>query len=479
MPDDGALRPAPSASGERAQTARAASAKSVTPAAPTASESERQLSAVIEPVPTSMMYVITLGVVAVTMVVLPVAYIALAGLVGYLVYQHSLNAGEWLSGGSHARIGIRGGTLYYVGGLAIGGIVLFFMVKPLFAPRGRRMRPYSVEVSEAPGLHRLVRGIATAVGAPVPTRIDINCDANASASFRKGFLSFLGNDLVLTIGLPLVACMGTRQLAGVIAHELGHFTQGAGMRLTFVISCINTWFARVVYARDAWDERLDDASRDGGFHIITLIVWLTQLSVWTTRRVLWLLMKIGQLISSFAIRQMEYDADRYENRVAGTKAFAGTFVRLHGLAIAEDRVHGELGKAWFNGGNLVDNIPGAIAVRFHQTPPEAIEKIKERMRSEKTGFFDTHPSPRDRIRAVQKAACEGIVRDDRPATGLFKSLDLLCKAATRVFYLDVLGRSIPDEALRPVDFLTDEQGPSNVAAAAKVSRDPEGDIPLA
>ncbi len=479
MSDGGASRPVGARSSSRADGVTGSEVKAIAPAAPSATDSERQLSAVIEPVPTSVMYVLTLGVVAVAMVVLPLVYMALVGCVGYLVYLHSLNAGEWISGGSRSGVGLRGGTIYYIGGLAIGAIVLFFMVKPLFAPRGRRMRPYSVEVSEAPGLHRLVRGIATAVGAPIPTRIDIDCSANASASFRKGFLSFLGNDLVLTIGLPLVACMGTRQLAGVIAHELGHFTQGTGMRLTYIISRINGWFARVVYERDRWDERLEEASGSGGPIWGTLIVWLAQLSVWTTRRVLWLLMMLGHGISCFALRQMEYNADRYENRVAGTKAFASTFVRLHGLGLAEHRVHGELGNLWFSGGTLVDSIPGAVAVRFHQTPPEAIAKIKEVMRTEKTGFFDTHPSPRDRVRAVQKVACEGIVRDDRPATGLFKSFDVLCKAATRVFYLDVLGRSVPDEALRSVDFLTDEQGPSNVAAAAKVSRDPEGDIPLA
>jgi hypothetical protein len=65
-----------------------------------------------------------------------------------------------------------------------------------------------------------------------------------------------GNDLVLTIGMPLVAGMSLRQFAGVLAHEFGHFSQGAGMRLSFIIRSINLWFMRVVYERDDWDERL-------------------------------------------------------------------------------------------------------------------------------------------------------------------------------------------------------------------------------
>lgn len=59
-----------------------------------------------------------------------------------------------------------------------------------------------------------------------------------------------GNDLVLTIGMPLVLGLSLRQFAGVLAHEFGHFSQGAGMRLTFIIRTISVWFTRVVYERD-------------------------------------------------------------------------------------------------------------------------------------------------------------------------------------------------------------------------------------
>ena len=47
---------------------------------------------------------------------------------------------------------------------------------------------------------------------------------------------------MLTIGLPLVAGLSLREFAGIIAHEFGHFTQGFGMRLSYVIRQINGWF---------------------------------------------------------------------------------------------------------------------------------------------------------------------------------------------------------------------------------------------
>jgi len=56
------------------------------------------------------------------------------------------------------------------------------------------------------------------------------CDLNAAAGFRRGAASFFGNDLVLTIGLPLVAGLSLREFAGVVAHELAHVTQKHGFR---------------------------------------------------------------------------------------------------------------------------------------------------------------------------------------------------------------------------------------------------------
>ena len=125
-------------------------------------------------------------------------------------------------------------------------------------------------------------------------------------------------DLVLTIGLPLVAGMDLTMLTGVLAHEFGHFAQGTGMRLTYVIRSINGWFARVVYERDSWDQWLVDAQHTSEHWAISIIVALARLFVWMTRRILWVLMVIGHGVSSFMLRQMEFDADRYEARVSGS-----------------------------------------------------------------------------------------------------------------------------------------------------------------
>src|SRR6185369_1001304 len=139
--------------------------------------------------------------------------------------------------------------------------------------------------------------------------------------------------LVLTIGLPLVAGLDTRQLAGVLAHEFGHFTQGFGMRLTYIIRTINAWFARVAYERDAWDVWLEQCAAEADDWRVAIVVNLARLAVWFSRLLLKLLLLIGHGIGCFMLRQMEYDADSYEIKLAGSETFESASKRMYVLSL--------------------------------------------------------------------------------------------------------------------------------------------------
>ena len=187
----------------------------------------------LEPVEVPSSYRFAAGLVSAGMVLLPVLYLAIIAVLGYLVLYSEA-------------------TIVSI----IGGVLILFMLKPIFAKPGKARPPRELTAEQEPLLFAFIARLCEAVGAPQPKQIVVNCDVNASAGFRKGFLSIIARqDLVLVIGLPLVAGLTLRQFAGVLAHEFGHFTQGAGMRLGYVIRMINLWFVRVVYERDAWDER--------------------------------------------------------------------------------------------------------------------------------------------------------------------------------------------------------------------------------
>ena len=176
----------------------------------------------------------------------------------------------------------------------------------------------------------------------------MDLQANASAAFRRGAWSLFRRDLVLTVGLPLAAGLDSRQLAGVIAHELGHFAQRGGMGVTYLIRSINNWFARVVYERGRFDSELETHA-EGGYYLKRLIAQIARFFIWLSRKVLWMLMQAGAALSASLSRQMEFDADRYSARVVGARVTAATLSEIPRLDAAAQAAWAEVNWHWGGG----------------------------------------------------------------------------------------------------------------------------------
>ena len=381
----------------------------------------------IAPTKTGLLYKAALGIVAFTMVLLPLIYIALIGLATWGVLLHLKND-LWIFDGASGRGGILR-LIVYLGPAVAGGILVFFMIKPFFAAKAKTRDPITLDPAKEPLLFAFVKKICGLLGAPVPCRVDVDCQVNASASLRHGMWS---KDLVLTIGLPLASGLDMRQFAGVLAHEFGHFAQGAGMRLTYVIRNINFWFARVVYERDAWDVRLDESARGADWRI-AIVLHAARGCVWLTRRILWALMHAGNAISCFLLRQMEYDADSYEAKLAGSDAFESTATRLRLLNVATQFAYEDVRQSWASN-RLPENLLLLIDHKTASLPPEVQQKISSSTASEKTGWFDTHPCDADRTGAVRRLNEPGVFRLEQPTALLFSDFADLSKAVTRHQY---------------------------------------------
>jgi len=325
------------------------------------------------------------------------------------------------------------------------------MLKPLFSRPAVRRKPQSLKREEEPLLFAFVERVCEAVHAPKPRRIDLDCQVNASASFRRGLWSMLGRDLVLTLGMPLVAGFNMRQFAGVLAHEFGHFSQGAGMRLTYVIRVISFWFTRVVYERDAWDEQLISWAQ--GMDVrVGWVLHLARFFVWLTRRILWVLMMVGHGVSGFMLRQMEFDADRHEARLAGSDTFEATARRLAELNVAYQGAQSDLSD-FYREGRLGDDLPKLILHNVSQFTPEVYAKLAQMTDESKTGWLDTHPCDKDRIASARRENAPGIFRLDRPASELFRDFAATSKAATWEFYQEIFGDRLRPDEIHPIDEL--------------------------
>ena len=447
-----------------------AAAKAAAAAAPTVKSltSGEILSAFrgeIEPVRPTALYRFWVAAVAGVMVLLPVVYVALIGLVVAGLVYHAVNhVTLFQAAGSH-RGSLKGAALVYLAPLVAGGMVVAFMLKPLFARPPKGAKPRSLDPQVEPLLFAFVDGVCASVGSPRPTRIDVSSDVNASAHLEGGLLGLFRNELVLTVGLPLAAGLDLRSFAGVLAHEFGHFSQGAGMRLYVLIVRVNRWFARVVYQRDAWDEALAAHSTGGNVYVMAFAL-LARAAVWFTRRILWALMYLGHVVSGFLSRQMEYDADRYEARMVGGRTFARTAWRLRELNLAEGGAYSDLGSSWRQR-RMPDNFPKLVLANVPQIPKEVADAYRKAMGTAETGLFDTHPADKDRIaRARAEEPGEGIFLLEGATTDLFRDFDALARRASLDLYRAHLGPEITKDQLYAVSELVENQSAEQEGYAA-------------
>ena len=414
----------------------------------------------IDPISKSAGYSSSLTKVATTMVVLP-AFFIVSVIVGtvvltwmFLAWCESEPTGQLLN--PIVAITFVTAVAFLLAAWVPVINMLMACVHLLFSRSGERPGTRALSREEQPVLYEFVEQICEKLDAPPPTRIDLDCDYNASASFDRGWLSFSKKEYVLTLGVPLIASQSAEQLSSVIAHEFGHFCQSGGMRAHYLIRHLNGWFINAAINKTIRDEVNDyiAANSDlGGFGMIwTIYYWIG----WVGRQMMFLFGRAGHGFSGSLSREMEYDADKYAVHLAGSKNFANSMklVSTHGVAYG---VTVENLKLMFQDGILVNNIPRFAMYVAKTMPAATIRRIEEQTEKEKQDRYDSHPPTRDRITAANALDKPGIVQMKRPAFDLVNHWTKLCESITLDFYTGVTGQKVSrDDVSKLEDVLAAE-----------------------
>ena len=398
----------------------------------------------------SVFYQLGLFVVAVFMVLLPVVYLVFVACLAYATFWYGIHAKVMLyslTGGIYFFI-LK--LIAYVGPLVGGTIAVFFMFKPILARPRRRAESMELNPAQHPRLYQFIAHLCDMLQVPVPRRICLDAELNASAGFRRGFWSFLGNDLVLTLGLPLAGGLNTRQLAAVVSHELGHCTQAFAMRLGYLIDRVDRWFMRVVYQRDTWDEAFEEWASSVNDWRLSLIVACAGVAIWLSRTVLTVLLHLGHAASCFLSRQMEYHADSCAVAVAGSAGLESLLLRLREQAVLHELAFKNLDQLWKRQHKLPDNLPDFLAQLEARLPPTFHEQARLRLLNETAGWLATHPTPAQRIQKARRQAIEGLFTLEKPARLLFGDFAQAARAVTSRYYRQDLQLAVTDPMLKPV-----------------------------
>ena len=127
---------------------------------------------------------------------------------------------------------------------------------------------------------------------------------------------------------------------------------------------------------------------------------------------------------------MEYDADSYEIKLAGSDAFESTARRMAVLNEAQTKAYKEMRAVWNLSRKLPDNFPAYLCKQDAALPPLVKERIQDTLGLSRTGLFHTHPSDGDRIRRARRASEPGVFHLEMPASLLFSNFDVISKQIT-------------------------------------------------
>jgi len=438
---------------------------------------KRILNAIADQVPlpvVSRQYVIGLALTAAVLLILPLLYLTLLALIAVGLVALVVNSDVLLSTWPRAaRYGLIGLATF------IGMSLILGMTKPFFARTPAARRPRTLSRVAQPFLYEYVDRLCDALCTQRPAEICVTCDLNAFAEFRHAWKGpFSDQPITLRLGLPLVAGLTLKQFTGLLAHELGHFTQRTALWLENMVRHVNHGFAHAAHEPDAIDEWLSKQIAANGPQAVFCSG--VKLISRTTRWILVGFSAAAETVSCSMSRQMEFHADCCEARIVGTRTFCETIWQSRQLSVAHQMSFRDI-QDFHREGRLPDNVIALSIANLSLITPRVRRQLRHLMLEKQTGQFESHPSDRDRIDAVKAEGANGSFRKnmvpaDLSASVLFDQFDELSKSVTLQFYHDQWTQPIKPKLLHPVDQLLERQA-IEIAAARALKRYFQTEVP--
>ncbi|GGM21101.1 hypothetical protein GCM10009425_35100 [Pseudomonas asuensis] len=314
----------------------------------------------------------------------------------------------------------------------LGGLILFFTAKPIFSVRRREKSVVTLTPGQEQALWEFVTPLCTAMQVRTPTEIHLNNEVDARVHLASGWKGLVKGDLILTLGLPLAAGFSKQQLAGVLAHELGHCTRRFNMRCYYFINFCNAWLDQRAHFKDALGERLKHLSEAQTSRLTRLSVLIARVGMRLPRQLLHYCFLLSYRLSKPACKRLELDADRYAAQIAGSDTFQSTTLHHHALRWAFRQADRQNVSSW-NEGILLADMPQAAAIGATQLDVETQRRLEAKLR-DRQRYWRVHPADIERIQAAEALDGTALIKDLSPAATLFEYFPQYCRQVTTAYY---------------------------------------------
>ncbi len=344
----------------------------------------------------------------------------------------------------------------------------FYLVKPLFSfTRNRDPRRVEIRRADCPALFALVDALVVRTGCPRPKRVFLTDEVNAGVFYDTSFWSiFLPVRKNLEIGTGLLDGTSEAELAGVLAHEFGHFGQRS-MKVGSAAAVTGVVLRNLVPVDDRWDRLLNRWCESGVHAVWRFFGRATRFLANGVRRFTVHVFSFVEKGNRALSRLMEFGADDAACAVVGSDAFASALCKVQVLAWAD-----EVFREGFLGGlcaeGMVPEDPAAarralpallrrsdMPVLSFDAPlpgPPASRRAPSRLRIEDP--WVSHPALEDRLANVRANAlpppADAVASPSRPAAALVPR-ELVLRVGRRAAELAAPPSGDGGPKLRPVD----------------------------
>ncbi|MEO0575691.1 MAG: M48 family metallopeptidase [Pseudomonadota bacterium] len=377
------------------------------------------------------------------------AWLAMAGLLAFIVVYLALTACfAYIAYNNFLRIQSGETDLFHLLVTGMSALLTVFLLKSLFTKR-RSGNPGGVEVTaeEEPALFDFLHQLADEIGAPKPHRVFITPEVNAAVFYDLSLMNLVfPSKKNLIIGLGLVNVLNLGELKAVLAHEFGHFAQGA-MAVGRWVYVAQQIIAHMVATRDWLDTVVRFISR---IDIrVAWIGWILALIIWSIRSLMDTLFSVVIIAERALSREMEFNADLVAVSVTGSDALVNALHKLQAADEAWQTTLDVMGQEAGNGkriGDLFDaQLEAVTTIRrvldddtYGVAPePGDTQASEHRVFSEQTAMppqmWSTHPANRDREDNAKDVYVAADI-DSRSAWLVFRDAPALREQISLGFY---------------------------------------------
>lgn len=330
----------------------------------------------------------------------------------------------------------------------------FLLLRQLVTPAAKDDAWQQVTPVEQPEFHQVVKLVAQKVGAPAPHRVAVDSSAVLIADYPSFLSAVLGRGLRLRVGMALPVGLDSAQFVGLLAHELGFYSRGAGVCASRFIRGVHRWFFMRV-RHDPWLEWLDQRAKVSFSKVRRFGLRLLWCGLWLSLRPLRLLYGLCRVISAVTMREMVYKADECAASLVGSDVFSEALELRARIVHVWADAHSKIYRGAEHD-RLPDNIPllvGRSLMGAGDIPDDHLPAV--------THWLDMAPPDVKRIRRVLAMRRPGIVDCQGPATSLFYNFHELARHLTYFHYQNDWGLRVIEHRLVAVEETVHQQRASN------------------